>query len=135
MKTKNINIILFIILVLICIMLLYGLFNNKHNEVYNEMNKMILKEKFNTDRDCMSTNKICEDIRLVCQGNDIEECENTTKYSAYCKYLSEIQDVLKSDCFTCDEKQDIINTARRVKCSSPEDAMDDAMDDATSSSD
>lgn len=116
MKTKNINIILFIILVLICIMLLYGLFNNKHNEVYNEMNKMILKEKFNIKSECMSRIKNCSDILKVCEDNDIEKCENTTKYNAYCKYLSEIQDVLKSDCFTCDEKQDIIDTAKRAKC-------------------
>jgi len=129
MKTKNINIILLIILILICIMLLYGLFNNKHHELYNGMNKIILKEKFNVDKDCMNVDKqiICDDIPLVCKGTNKEEgCENTPKYEEYCDYLLGIGNVLKSGCFSCDEKKNIINTARRVKCLSLEGVLDES---------
>ena len=109
-------------------MLLYGLFNNKHNEVYNGINKIILKEKFNIESDCMSTDpdkkKICDDILLQCGSKDFEGCENSTKYNAYCDYLLDIQNVLESSCFTCNEKQNIINTAKRVKCLSLVDAID-----------
>ena len=121
MKTKNINIILLIILILISIMLLYGFFNNKHHEVYNEMNKIILKEKFNVDSNCMNVENVCEDVRLECLGSketNEENCATSTKWQEYCDYLVEINKVLKSSCFSCDEKNNIINTAKRVKCSS-----------------
>ena len=118
MKTKNINIILLIILILICIMLLYGLFNNKHHEVYNEINKIILKEKFNVDSNCMNVENICSDVPLECvgtkEGNE-EGCE-PGKWQEYCDYLVEINKVLKSNCFSCNEKNNIVNTAKRVKC-------------------
>lgn len=121
MKTKNTNTILLFILVLICIILLYILFNNKHYEIYNEMNKLILKEKFNVDvtNDCMTSENenICSDVSLTCKVNNIEEgCEDDTKYQEYCNYLSEIDNVLKSSCFTCDEKNNIIDTVKRVTC-------------------
>lgn len=121
MKTKNTNTILLFILVLICIILLYILFNNKHYEIYNEMNKLILKEKFNVDvtNDCMTSENenICSDVPLTCKVTNIEEgCEDDTKYQQYCNYLSGIENVLKSSCFTCDEKNNIIDTAKRVKC-------------------
>ena len=126
MKTKNVNIILLIILILICIILLYGLFNNKHNEIYNEINKKILKEKFNLDADCMKKETLCTDVSLQCKDNNTEEgCENSRKYDEYCAYLLEINKVLKSGCFSCDEKNNIINTAKRVKCLSLEDAIDE----------
>ena len=125
MKTKNVNITLLIILILICIMLLYGLFNNKHNEVYNEINKIILKEKFNLDADCMEKETLCPDVPLQCKENKTEEgCESDSKYDEYCAYLLEINKVLSSGCFSCDEKQNIINTAKRVKCLSLEGAID-----------
>lgn len=115
-KTKNINIILIIILILICIILLYTLFSNKHNEIYNEINKIILKEKFNVAHNCMNVEDICPDVPLLCGTKDEEECENTIKYDEYCSYLSGIKDVLKSSCFSCDEKHNIVNTSRQVKC-------------------
>lgn len=131
MKTKNINTILLFILVLISIILLYILFNNKHHEIYNEMNKLILKEKFNVDvaNDCMNSDKqnICENISLTCKANNIDEgCESDIKYQEYCDYLSGIENVLKSSCFTCDEKNNIINTAKRVKCLSLARAIDES---------
>ena len=125
MKTKNVNITLLIILILICIMLLYGLFNNKHNEVYNEINKIILKEKFNIGTECMNKETSCPDVHLQCKENKTEEgCESDSKYDEYCAYLSEINKVLRSGCFSCDEKKNIINTAKRVKCLSLEGAID-----------
>lgn len=128
-KTKYINIILLIILILICIILLYTLFSNKHNEIYNEINKIILKEKFNTgDKDCMNAEKqiICPGVPLKCKAsNEEEKCENTRKYDEYCSYLSGIGDVLKSSCFSCDEKNNIVSTARRAKCLSLTDAIDE----------
>jgi|SaaInl85LU_5_DNA_1037374.scaffolds.fasta_scaffold22655_2 cbb3-type cytochrome oxidase subunit 3 len=130
MKAKNINIILIFILILICIILLYILFNNKHHEIYNEMNKLILKEKFNVDvnNDCMNSDKqnICENISLTCKSSNADEgCENEEKYQGYCNYLSSIQNVLKSSCFSCDEKQNIIDTAKRVNCLSLAGAIDE----------
>ena len=122
MKTKNINIILLIILILICIMLLYGLFNNKHHEIYNEMNKIILKEKFNVDSNCMNKETLCQNVDLECKTK--EGCENSSKHNEYCAYLLEINKVLKSSCFSCDEKKNIINTAKRVKCLSLTDVID-----------
>ena len=121
MKAKNINIILIFILILISIILLYILFNNKHHEIYNEMNKLILKEKFNVDvnNDCMNSDKqnICENLSLTCKESNAEEgCENEEKHQEYCNYLSSIQNVLKSSCFSCDEKKNIIDTAKRVNC-------------------
>lgn len=131
MKTKNTNTILLFILVLICIILLYILFNNKHHEIYNEMNKLILKEKFNVDvaNDCMNSDKqnICEDVSLTCEQTNLDEgCENDIKYQEYCNYLSGIQNVLTSSCFTCHEKNNIINTAKRVKCLSLARAIDES---------
>lgn len=131
MKTKNTNTILLFILVLICIILLYILFNNKHHEIYNEMNKLILKEKFNVDvtNDCMNSDKqnICGDVSLTCKATNIDEgCETDIKYQEYCNYLSGIQNVLKSSCFTCDEKNNIINTAKRVNCLSLARAIDES---------
>jgi hypothetical protein len=129
MKIKNINIILLIILVLICIMLLYGLFNNKHHELYNEMNKLILKEKFDSSIQtantptCMSDPDICTDVHITCDANRNENCENDNKKVEYCTYLDNIQNVLKSSCFTCDEKKNIISTAKRVKCSALEEII------------
>jgi hypothetical protein len=130
MKTKNTNTILLFILVLICIILLYILFNNKHYEIYNEMNKLILKEKFYVDvtNDCMTSENqnICSDVSLTCKENNIEEgCEDDTKYQQYCNYLSGIENVLKSSCFTCEEKNNIIDTAKRVKCLSLASVIDE----------
>ena len=126
MKIKNINIILLIILVVICIMLLYALFNNKHHELYNEMNKLILKEKFILeDADCMKKETVCQDVPLRCKNNTDEKCENSSKYDEYCRYLTTIETVLKSSCFTCDEKNNIINTAKRVKCLSLGNVIDE----------
>tara|TARA_B000000477_G_scaffold51849_1_gene43561 strand:- start:9730 stop:10065 length:336 start_codon:yes stop_codon:yes gene_type:complete len=97
-------------------MLLYGLFNNKHLEVYNEMNKIILKEKFNVDSNCMNVENVCEDVPLQCGGEEEEGCKNRGNWQEYCDYLVEINKVLKSSCFSCDEKNNIINIAKRVKC-------------------
>lgn len=130
MKAKNINIILLFILILVCIILLYILFNNKHQEIYNEMNKLILKEKFNlnVDKDCMNSDKqnICSNLSLNCKASNADEgCESEEKYNEYCNYLLGIQNVLKSSCFTCDEKKNIINTAKRVNCLSLAGAIDE----------
>lgn len=135
MKAKNINIILLIILILICIMLLYGLFNNKHHEVYNEMNKIILKEKFNADSNCMNVETECGDVSLQCGREEEEGCINTRKWQEYCDYLVEINKVLKSSCFSCDEKNNIINTAKRVKCLSLAATIDAAASSMTGASD
>lgn len=57
MKTKLINIVLICFLILFSIYLLFILFNSKHNDIYNKMNEMILKEKFSTEagapHDCL----------------------------------------------------------------------------------
>jgi hypothetical protein len=110
-------------------MLLYGLFNNKHHELYNEMNKLILKEKFDSSIQtantptCMSDPDICTDVHITCDANRNENCENDNKKVEYCTYLDNIQNVLKSSCFTCDEKKNIISTAKRVKCSDLEEII------------
>lgn len=131
MKVKNINIILIFILILICIVLLYILFNNKHHEIYNEMNKLILKEKFNlnVNNDCMNSDKknICQNLSLTCKRSNAEEgCESDEKYLEYCNYLSSIENVLESSCFSCDEKKNIIDTAKRVNCLSLAGAIDES---------
>jgi hypothetical protein len=65
MKTKLINIVLICFLILFSIYLLFILFNSKHNDIYNKMNEMILKEKFSTEagapHDCLdiSTSTKC----------------------------------------------------------------------------
>lgn len=129
MKAKNINIILLFILILISIILLYILFNNKHQEIYNEMNKLILKEKFTVDisNECMNANnkEICNDVLLTCKDSNANEgCKSEESYQEYCNYLSEIRNVLESSCFSCDEKNNIIDTAKRVKCLSLARAID-----------
>lgn len=53
MKTKLINIVLICFLILFSIYLLFILFNSKHNDIYNKMNEMILKEKFSMDHACL----------------------------------------------------------------------------------
>lgn len=131
MKTKNINIILLFILILISIILLYILFNNKHHEIYNEMNKLILKEKFKLDigNECMNADKkkICDDLLLTCKDSNADEgCKSEESYQVYCNYLSEIRNVLESSCFSCDEKKNIIDIAKRAKCLSLASAIDES---------
>ena len=94
------------------------------------MNKLILREKFNDldiSSECINTESICQDLPLGCKATmEDEGCENPEKFSQYCNYLSGIQDVLKSSCFTCDEKNNIIDTAKRVKCLSLAKAIDES---------
>lgn len=124
MKTNYINILLILILLLVSIYILYIFFNNKHNEIFNDMNLLILKEKFNTNE---IGEEICDNVKLECESNNAKEgCENATKYQEYCDYLKSIKDVLKSDVLSCNDKNTILAAARRVKCLSLAGTIDES---------
>jgi len=129
MKIKKINIILLILVITMCILLLYFLFNNKHADIYNKMNEIILKEKFKTQESC--TNGPCdEDVCISKQledcgidlqsyepiGSEPVQCESSHKYQEYISYLDNNVDALNRVCIDCDEKREIIETIKRVKC-------------------
>ena len=120
---KKINVILFILVILICAILLYVLFNNKHMDIYNKLNDKILKERFNADMpNCMNTKSMmtnCDNIDNIypIKDNNLDEgCESDEMYNEYSLYMNTIKDVLDSNCFDCDEKKDLIKIAKRVKC-------------------
>lgn len=124
MKTNYINILLILILLLVSIYILYIFFNNKHNEIFNDINLLILKENFNTNEIDV---EICDNVKLECvPGNAKEGCENETKYKEYCGYLESIKDVLKSDVLSCNDKNTILAAARRVKCLSLAGTIDES---------
>jgi hypothetical protein len=90
MKTKLINIVLICFLILFSIYLLFILFNSKHNDIYNKMNEMILKEKFSMDHACLNiddsaivnkcdTDSSGTDIIIAGLDDLFNKCDSPTK--------------------------------------------------------
>ena len=71
--------------------------------------------------------EICDGLLLTCKDTNADEgCKNPKSYQEYCDYLSGIRNVLESSCFSCDEKKNIIDTAKRAKCLSLASAIDES---------